>query len=298
MLPQAEVSETPVELRASGEGPSSEIVKNGQKIAQAIVADEAFVELIEVGAEVMGDVHQAQQKLSGEALDGIAVTTTAPAFGEVMGPGTLLAHLGGNPKLLDSMQYLVNEIRDNHDLQGASAQDVRYVFELALETNEGNAILAAAVEDELVLSIYNPCKQLCYNAYVAAMVIPLALFVLEMVLAAATFPFGLLIAMFAIAMLNASLTMAGVLLDQCIAECGGAPPVNNGGNPALCGGDSCNQNEYCWKGVLGIGKDECRTKRGQGNVCSSHGQCQTNCCKYHTWSNPVSKTCRPANACN
>lgn len=89
--------------------------------------------------------------------------------------------------------------------------------------------------------------------------------------------------------------MAGAALNQCIAACDGAPVDHGGGE--LCGGDDISeQDEYCWKGVLGIGKDECGSKKKQGNVCSNHGQCQTDCCKLHAWSNPASKTCRPANA--
>ena len=160
----------------------------------------------------------------------------------------------------------------------------------------GNDILEDAAEDELVFALAGQCELACTNAYILAMVIPLALFILEMVLAAVLFPFGILIAMFAIAQLNWALTVAGAALNQCLAACDGVPADNGGGE--LCGGDICQQDEYCWKGVLGIGKDECRSKKKQGNVCSNHAQCNTDCCKLHTWSNPVSKTCRPANACN
>lgn len=295
-LPEPEVVETPFELRAGDDGPSAAIIKNGEKIADAIVEDEAFIELVEVAAGVMGDLQKAQQKRTGEELDAIAVTTTEPSFAEVMGPGALLKHLGGDPKNLDHIRNLVNEIRENHDLEAASPQDVRYVFELAFDTDEGNDILEDAAEDELVFALAGQCELACTNAYILAMVIPLALFILEMVLAAVFFPFGILIAMFAIAQLNWALTVAGAALNQCLAACDGVPADNGGGE--LCGGDICQQDEYCWKGVLGIGKDECRSKKKQGNVCSNHGQCQTDCCKLHTWSNPVSKTCRPANACN
>ncbi|MBV1860003.1 MAG: hypothetical protein KUG77_16440 [Nannocystaceae bacterium] len=48
--PEPEAVESGVELRASNEGPSQEILNNGKKIALAIVADEAFAELIEVSA--------------------------------------------------------------------------------------------------------------------------------------------------------------------------------------------------------------------------------------------------------
>ncbi len=297
-LPEPQVAEAPTELRASDPGPSDAILESGKKIAGAIVEDEAFVELVEVAAEVMGDLQQAQLKRSDEELDAIATTTSEPGFAEVMGPGKLLGHLGGTPKHLEHIQSLVNELRENHGLAEASPQDVRYVFELALETDQGNDILEAAAEDELVLALYNPCEQACTNAYILAMVLPLAFFVLEMALAVAFFPFGILIAMFAIAQLNWALTVAGAALNSCLAACDGFVPPDNGGG-TLCGGDDlCDQDEYCWKGVLGFGKDECRAKKKQGSVCSNHDHCQSDCCKLHTWSNPVSKTCRPASACN
>lgn len=290
--------DAPAELRASDSGPSAEILKNGDKIANAIVADQAFAELVGVAAEVMGDVAAAQEKLSDEELDAIAQTTTDPSFAEVMKPGTLLKHLGGDPQDLEHMRLLVDELRYTYDLDEASADDVRFVFELAFETDEANDVVEQAVEDEIVVSVYNPCKQLCYNAYVAALVLPLGLFVIEMAVAAATFPFGIIIAMLAIAYLNFALLMAKIGLDQCLAACDGAP-ASTGNNLELCGGDDlCEQDEYCWKGVLGFGKDECRPKNDKGDVCSNHGQCLSDCCKLHAWSNPVSKTCRPANACN
>lgn len=81
------------------------MVKHGEQIADAIVADEAFIELIWVAAEVMGDLQSAQEKLPDEHLDAVAVTINEPSFAEVMGPQTLLEHLGGDPKDLDHMHH-------------------------------------------------------------------------------------------------------------------------------------------------------------------------------------------------
>lgn len=60
----------------------------------------------------------------------------------------------------------------------------------------------------------------------------------------------------------------------------------------------CAGNEYCWTGVVGIGTNECRPKKNEGRTCSRDGQCFSDCCKYHAWSHPVSKVCRPSNRCH
>lgn len=293
-LPEPEVVEAPVDLRASGKGPSAEILKNGEEIVDGIVADEAFVELVEVAAELVGDLHQAQQKLSDEDLDAIAITTTEPYFAEVMGPGALLKHLGGDPKDLQQMGALLDELRANHGLKNASADDIGYLFELAFETDEANEIAEDAVEGQIVLALFDPCEQLCHNVYTATATIAIAVFIIAMAVAVVTFPFGILLAQAAVALLNRTLAQAQAQRDVCIAACSGVVLDID-----LCGGDDiCDDDEYCWKGVLGIGADECRPKKNQGNTCANHGQCQSGCCKLHVWTNPVSKTCRPANACN
>ena len=109
-LPEPEVMDAPINLRASESGPSPEIVENAKDIAAGIVADEAFEELVGVAVEIMVDMRQAQQKLSDEQVDAIAITTTEPSFGEMMGPGTLLGHLGSDPELLDQMELLLTEL--------------------------------------------------------------------------------------------------------------------------------------------------------------------------------------------
>jgi len=61
--------------------------------------------------------------------------------------------------------------------------------------------------------------------------------------------------------------------------------------------DDCPSDQFCWKGVATIGRNECRDEKSEGKSCSRHGQCESNCCKYHVWTNPVSKVCRPASKC-
>jgi len=287
--------ESEIELRA-GDEPSAWIVANGDDIADEIVADPAFDLLVKTAAGMVGDLHATQSELSDEELDSIAHTTTQPWFSEVMGPGALLGHLGGNPQDLELIRNLLEQLRAKHGLQEASPTDVGYVFELALATEEAHDKLAIALETELDLSDLgvDPCEQACHNAYVAVAIIIIAVYLAAMAVAVATFPFGIILAQIATAELNRALAQAQAERDICLAECDGTV-----GNLDFCGEwDVCEEDEYCWKGPLGIGADECRPKKGEGKVCSSHDKCLSGCCKYHVWSHPVSKTCRPASKCN
>ncbi len=64
-----------------------------------------------------------------------------------------------------------------------------------------------------------------------------------------------------------------------------------------CTHDSdCASDEYCWKGPLGVGANECRPKKANGKYCSRDGKCLSDCCKFNLWD--FGSTCRPANQCN
>ncbi len=286
--------ESRVELRA-GDGPSAAIVAAGDEIADALVADPAFSQLVGVGAEIAGDLYDMQQQLSDEEVEAIALTTTHPSFAETMGPYTLLEHLGGAPQHLDQISLLVDQLRASHGLHNASAEDVRYVFELAFATDQATQKVEVALAATLPppSGAVDPCEQLCHNAYTAIATIAVAVFLIEMAIAAVLFPWGLLIVPLAIAQLNLTLAEAQAERDECLAACDGIIIDLD-----VCGGDVCESDEYCWTGVFGIGDDECRPKKKQGKVCSNHDKCLSGCCKYHFLSHPVSKTCRPANKCN
>ena len=99
----------------------------------------------------------------------------------------------------------------------------------------------------------------------------------------------------AIAMFTRTVAQLEAALAACLAKCG---VVDDDDDSDLCGEwEVCEDHEYCWKGVLGIGKDHCRPKKDESQVCSTHEACWSGCCKYHFLSHPVSKVCRPASAC-
>ncbi len=72
-----------------------------------------------------------------------------------------------------------------------------------------------------------------------------------------------------------------------------------GQGTCVCSSDAdCGNAEFCWTGVLGIGKNECRPKKALSDTCSRGGQCTSNCCKLDLSTNPVSPVCRPTDKCN
>ena len=286
--------ESEIELRA--EGPSGWVLEHGEEIADDIVADPAFAELALVSGQILGDLHAAQQALADEEVDAIARTINEPWFPNVMGPGTLLEHLGGNPEDLQQIRNLIDVLRAKHGLQEASPEDVGYVFELAVATDDAQQIMTAAVADELQLASndWDQCTAACYAIYMSALSIAVALFIAAMAVGVATVPLGLIVIAVAIAVFDETIAKLEAELATCLATCDGTLDELD-----FCGEwDVCEEDEYCWKGVLGIGADECRPKKAQGKVCSNHDKCLSGCCKYHFPSHPVSKTCRPASKCN
>lgn len=289
-------SESEIELRAGDDGPSAWIVAEGEAIAEAMVADPGFGELIGVAAMVMGDLRAAQQELTDQDLDSTVRTINEPWFAETMAPGTLLGYLGGNPADLARMRSLIEQLRVEHGLVDASPEDVGYVFELALADDEAQGMMQAAIAAELDLGPdWGQCEATCFAIYMSGLSIALTFFLVAMVIAALTFPFGLVLAAIAIAVFSRTLADLQAVLASCLAECDGIvidPDLD------LCGDDVCNQDEYCWTGILGVGADECRPKQGEGKTCSSHESCTSGCCKYYFPWNPVSKVCRPASKCS
>ena len=56
----------------------------------------------------------------------------------------------------------------------------------------------------------------------------------------------------------------------------------------------CDNDEYCNKGVAGIGTNVCKKKLAQGKACTKDHQCKSDCCKLYNFK----LQCRPTNKCN
>lgn len=88
---------------------------------------------------------------------------------------------------------------------------------------------------------------------------------------------------------------------QSNTECavGQCSSVACGAGQCVCSSDSdCGPDDFCWTGVAGIGTNACRPKKEEGDTCARSGQCESDCCRLHIASNPVSPVCRPADKCN
>jgi hypothetical protein len=95
-----------------------------------------------------------------------------------------------------------------------------------------------------------------------------------------------------IAVEGAVLAVTAAAFEQCVDECGVEIEEQ-------CQEDwECEPKEYCDRGWLTIGENQCVFSRDEGDICTRAEQCETGCCKYHGWSNPVHPVCRPANKCD
>lgn len=290
-----------VEVRAA-DGPSTEIITHADEIAKSIVQSDAFAELVEVSVTLAGELQAAQRKLSDEEVDAIARTVAEPSFAEVMSGEALVEELGSRPEHLKDIRNLVGEIREAQGLIDVSAADIRHVFERVVETEEAQDLIERSMEEDLAERLLAEglepdtaaCEAACYNALFVESMLPIGLFLVEMAVAAFFFPYGLLIVPWAIGQLNRGMAQVRAHLEECLDDCDG----DSGDGTVCVNFQLCKPDEYCWRGILGIGGGECRPQKGQGEVCSGHEACESSCCKRHVWSHPVSKVCRPTNACN
>lgn len=72
--------------------------------------------------------------------------------------------------------------------------------------------------------------------------------------------------------------------------------IKPGPEPECTHNGDCDSDEYCWKGPLGIGENECRDKKKVGDSCGNDDACKSDCCKFNLWDG--GSTCRVASECN
>lgn len=59
----------------------------------------------------------------------------------------------------------------------------------------------------------------------------------------------------------------------------------------------CEADEYCHK-PIGNPVNSCYPKKELGMPCSGDRKCESGCCKYHLFTNPLQMVCRPSDKCN
>lgn len=271
---------------------------NDAQIAQALAQDADFLTLIDGSVELAGELYAAQRTMPDETVEAIAVTINHPSFAETTDPPTLVADLGGNPALLASVRSLSTQLLIRYNLNDAAPERVQAVFTAALQQDDARSHLDGAIENELhdvegdVDTSVDECEALCITEYSVLATIAVTAYIAQLVAAVAAGPVGPVIAVIAIADFNFAMATAQGQLNVCMDECNGIFSNECGWDP------DCGVDEYCWRGPLGFGKNECRPIKDEGKVCSRDSQCESDCCKYHFWSNPVSQVCRPSDRCN
>ncbi len=280
-------------------GPAAEQRQGGfANIAAQMASDEDFLAVIDVTVELAGELYAAQRTQPGETVEAIAVTINHPSFPETTDPPTLVADLGGNPAHLAQIAALAGVLTERYGLQEATPEQLRVVFATALSKEPARSHLEGAIENEIhdidgdVDTTVDACEALCIAEYSVAASAAVAAYIGELIAAVAAGPAGPVVAIIGLAQFNWTMAETQARLNRCMDECNGIFSDECGWDP------DCGNDEYCWKGVLGIGENQCKPLKDEGKVCSRDGQCDTGCCKYHFWSNPVSQVCRPSDRCN
>ncbi len=281
--------------QAPPETTDSTASRSGFSVAQALAQDPEMLELLGVATQIAGDIHRFGRSLSDEDLDGILSTLQHPEFEASSTAPELLVNLGSDPALLAEMRIHLESLIERHGLQTATPQQVQQAFSMALSSQGLVEALDAFIEEQLANEDdpeVQACEEECELEYDIMVGAAIVWYVGMLALSVSQGLAGVVTAVGATFATAEWILMAESIRDRCIEECNGIEDDDCDWDP------DCGDNEYCWTGVLGVGKNECRPEKAEGKTCSRDGQCLSGCCKYHAWSNPLSQVCRPASKCN
>jgi len=88
--------------------------------------------------------------------------------------------------------------------------------------------------------------------------------------------------------------LAGEDAEECVEECEETYGDGSNGESYCEEDEDCATDEWCDRGViLGIGQNECKPLKEEGEICTRDGQCESDCCKFYWyfWQ------CRPSDRC-
>jgi hypothetical protein len=264
--------------------------------AQRLADDPEFALLLEdLAAMARGHFVTGGALLPGEALleraDAISNAAEADAY--------VATQLHGDPARANLATGRVEALLHRHGLSHVTPDEVTGLFLEAFELFFIAVPLDGWVEyqlealDEPIPEVSRECLQDCMR-----------IFALEMAAAIKT-ALGALAACQLVPVPGNLICVAGAMAsfaitshsinranDNCVAACEGLPPDSYCNDDADCAGT-----EYCDRGFIGIGANECLPLRREGQTCSRSGQCDTGCCRYRPLSNPFWPICRPASRC-
>lgn len=282
-------------------GDDSDDFRSVEQVAAAISQDALFQQMLAKSVELTVQRTVAQMQTTDEDLDAFARTISNPNYPtEEIDLDEFAEATGIDRALIDQQMALAQQLIGKYQLGGYSSTQIETVFSLAAASEASQSYIKGAIEyeleqlDEPIDTEVDQCEALCAAQYAVAVAIGLQAYLAALAAATVAGPVGPILAAAATATYFYALAKAQGELDDCNAICNGEIPTDE-----ECLQDSdCAANQYCWTGVLGIGENECRPEKTQGSTCSRHGQCISGCCKLHVWTNPFSKTCRPADACD
>jgi hypothetical protein len=215
-----------------------------------------------------------------------------------------LALLGFTPSLSPQESTWMDELLADTDLASLDLKDRREAFIEAQQLRD--AATGNASWDDLVPSTVDgqPCGNACRTAFMAFFADPHA----DMLAAMSAFPSSAAWTNDAFAIegegpvpigdlatdgiVAVAITAALVLISWCAThDCTPESPQSE------CSDDhECNSDEYCHRGFLGVGINECRPARGSGASCGRDEECLSDCCKGGFFG--IGKECKPANDCD
>lgn len=276
--------------------PAASVERSGAaSVAQALAADPELLDVVELGVKMGADLHAFAGSLSGEELDSILQTLEHPQFQANIDLPTLLTNLGSDTSVFNEMRTHIENLVARHGLQDASPQQVQNAFSAALSSQNMVEALEAFIEEQLANDTdpdVQACEEQCELAHDVLVGVAIVAYIAALAASVSQGIAGVAWAIAATAAFMQTVTLARAVRDRCIEECNGIFDDDCNIDP------DCGSNEYCWTGVLGVGKNECRSKKNESKTCARDGQCKSGCCKYHFPTNPVSQTCRPASKCD
>lgn len=222
-----------------------------------------------------------------------------------------LALLGFNASLSSQESAWMSELLADTDLGQLDLEERREAF---LEAQQLRDVATGhASWDDLVPPIVDgqPCGNACRAAFMAEFADPHADFLAAM----SSF-------VSASAWQNDAFAIGGAGQPAPIPTGGGGPPVDDGvisiailavlaiitycaahdctpdaPEDQECSHDNeCDNDEYCHKGFLGAGRNECRPARSLDLSCGRDAECLSDCCKGGFIG--IGKECKPASECN
>lgn len=229
-----------------------------------------------------------------------ALVSDFPRVREQYTPESFHAAFGLDPAIIDAQGAIYARLDQRYGLAALSraARHDLFARAIARYSRERHAVEGMIeyelhrIEDDGSPEPSDACIEDCQLRYTVAAVAALQAYIASLAAATIAGPAWPILVASATAAYFYALAEAQQANEDCIAFCEGTPAEDFCEDDADCAPDG-----FCWTGVLGVGINECRPLKDEGQTCSRHGQCESGCCRLHLPTNPVSRVCRPSDRC-